>query len=108
MKYIVLITILFAIFIQTQGFLGGIRRKCECKAVSDTVHFPFHTWKISSCMFCSCNDPAMANCENACRDMVKNYAATGCGKTISGSKTVYKSDAGGCGKAVGKEVYRCA
>jgi hypothetical protein len=32
----------------------------------------------------------------------------GCGKTISGSKTVYKSDAGGCGKGLGKETFTCA
>ncbi len=32
----------------------------------------------------------------------------GCGKTIGGSKTVYKYDAGGCGKGVGREVHTCA
>ncbi len=37
-----------------------------------------------------------------------NIYIIGCGKTIGGSKTVYKYDAGGCGKGVGKEVYTCA
>ena len=67
----------------------------------------------------------MANCEQACKDAVRNYAKTGliiscffslklilikigCGKTIGGSKTVHKYDASGCGKAVGKEVHVCA
>lgn len=70
----------------------------------------------------------MANCEEACQDMVRNYAKTGyqiiifmliwllfvailgigCGKIMRGSKTVYKYDAGGCGKGVGKEIYTCA
>ena len=69
----------------------------------------------------------MVNCEEACREMVQNYAKTGliksfsliilwsvflfqlgCGKTIGGSKTVYKYDAGGCGKGVGRQVYTCA
>ncbi|CAM4784901.1 unnamed protein product [Rotaria magnacalcarata] len=85
-----------------------MRRTCECKAVSDTVHFPFHTWKISSCAFCTCNNPAMINCEKACQDMVQNYANTGCGKIIKGSKTLHKYNAGGCGKGVGKQVFTCA
>lgn len=67
----------------------------------------------------------MANCQQACEDMVRNYAQTGltrtnfqsrfffhlflgCGKTIGGSKTVAKYDAGGCGKGVGKHVHVCA
>lgn len=67
----------------------------------------------------------MVNCEQACDDMVKNYARTGfkiilfkinlffsigigCGRTLKNSKTVYKYDAGGCGKGVGREVYTCA
>jgi hypothetical protein len=71
----------------------------------------------------------MVNCEQACIDMVRNYAKTGliktkkqifffifikifiwigCGKTIGGSRTVSKYDAGGCGKAVGKEIHTCA
>lgn len=54
-------------------------QRCHCKAVSDTVHFPFHTWSISSCAFCSCNNPAMVNCEQSCEDMVRNYAKTGIG-----------------------------
>ena len=50
----------------------------------------------------------MANCQQACEDMVRNYAKTGCGKTIGGSKTVSKFDAGGCGKGVGRQVHVCA
>ncbi|CAF4648553.1 unnamed protein product [Rotaria sp. Silwood2] len=107
-KLLLLFSILIGIILPMECFLGGIRRTCHCKSVSDTVHFPFHKWKISSCAFCTCNNPAMSNCEQACQDMVRNYANTGCGKTIRGSKTVYKYDAGGCGKGVGKEVYTCA
>ncbi|CAF1132342.1 unnamed protein product [Adineta steineri] len=107
-KLSLLLIIVGGLIFETEGFLGGLRRTCNCKAVSDTVHFPFHTWRISSCTFCSCNHAAMANCEQACQDMVRNYAKTGCGKTISGSKTVYKSDASGCRESVGKEVYTCA
>ncbi len=82
--------------------------RCVCKAVSDTVHYPFHSWDISSCKFCSCNDAAMINCESACKIMVENYANTGCGKVIKGSKVKHSYEASNCGSGYGANVYTCA
>jgi len=107
MKLIALVFLFLLCATPILGWFGGISRSCDCKAVSDTVHLPFHKWSISSCKLCSCKNPAMVNCEKACADQVKNYALTGCGKTLKGSKTVYKFDAGGCWKGVGREVLVC-
>ncbi len=82
--------------------------RCECKAVSNTVHFPFHSWDISSCKLCSCKDAAMTNCEQACKTMVENYALTGCGKTIKGSKVKYSWEASSCSSGIGSGEYICA
>ena len=82
--------------------------RCKCKAVSDTVHFPFHKWEISSCKLCSCSDAAMTNCEAACKAMVQTYAMTGCGKLTKGSKIKYSYEASSCNGGYGAEIYTCA
>jgi len=82
--------------------------RCKCKAVSNTVHFTFHSWDVSSCKLCSCNDASMVNCEQACKSMVESYALTGCGKTIKGSKVKYSWDAGSCSSGISNVEYTCA
>ncbi|CAF1058357.1 unnamed protein product [Adineta ricciae] len=99
--------VLFALLIHTIN--GNVfSRKCECKAVSNTVHVPFHSWKISSCKFCSCRNAAMINCEQACKTMVETYARTGCGKTVKGSKVKYSWKASSCSSGVSTVEYTCA
>ncbi|CAF1053498.1 unnamed protein product [Adineta steineri] len=83
-------------------------RSCKCKAVSNTVHFPFHSWDISSCKLCSCNDAAMVNCEQACASAVQSYATTGCGKVTKGSKVKYSWDASSCSGGIGQSELECA
>ena len=82
--------------------------RCECKAVSDTIHAPFHTWKVSSCLACDCNDAAVVNCEESCKAVVADYARTGCGKLLKGSKVKYMYDASDCKSGYGSEVFTCA
>ncbi|CAF3590692.1 unnamed protein product [Rotaria sp. Silwood1] len=74
----------------------SIASNCKCRAVSNTVHFPFHKWDVSSCKFCSCQDASMVNCEQACKALVESYALTGCGKVLKGSKVKYAWDASSC------------
>ncbi|CAF1398650.1 unnamed protein product, partial [Didymodactylos carnosus] len=85
-----------------------INRKCICKAVSNTVHYVFREWDQSSCTFCSCNDPAMTNCEGVCKRMVQDYATSGCGKVVKGSIVKHKWEASNCGEGISKEDYKCA
>ncbi|UJR12312.1 hypothetical protein I4U23_016489 [Adineta vaga] len=98
--------ILFALLLTING--NPFNRKCKCKAVSNTVHFPFHSWDISSCKLCSCNDAAMTNCEQACKTMVETYAKTGCGKVIKGSKVKYSWEASSCSNGISSIEYTCA
>ncbi|UJR14184.1 hypothetical protein I4U23_001179 [Adineta vaga] len=104
MKLCLLLLLIFIITINGNPF----NRECKCKAVSNTVHFPFHSWELSSCKLCSCKDAAMVNCEEACRSMVESYARTGCGKVIKGSKVKYSWDASSCSSGVSKLEYTCA
>ena len=57
---------------------------------------------------CQCTNAAMTNCEAACRSMVENYVATGCGKVTKGSKIKYSFKASSCASGIGTEVYTCA
>jgi hypothetical protein len=50
----------------------------------------------------------MTNCEQACKTMVENYARTGCGKTIKGSKVKYSWEASSCSSGIGSGEYICA
>ncbi len=50
----------------------------------------------------------MINCESACKIMVENYANTGCGKVIKGSKVKHSYEASNCGSGYGANVYTCA
>ncbi|CAM4742210.1 unnamed protein product [Rotaria magnacalcarata] len=104
MKLFLLIILTFLIAANA----NPISRKCKCKAVSNTIHFSFHSWDISSCKFCSCNDAAMTNCEQACKTMVESYANTGCGKVIKGSKVKYSWEASTCSSGVSSVEYTCA
>ncbi|CAF1433814.1 unnamed protein product [Adineta steineri] len=98
--------IIFGAIIMVNG--NPLNRECKCKAVSNTVHFPFHSWDISSCKLCSCNDAAMVNCEKACKAMIESYSLTGCGKVIKGSKVKYSWDAGSCSEGISTVEYTCA
>ncbi|CAF2632287.1 unnamed protein product [Rotaria sp. Silwood2] len=104
MKLFLLIVLVFIITVNG----NPLNRECKCKAVSNTVHFPFHSWDISSCKLCSCKDAAMVKCEEACKAMVQSYALTGCGKVIKGSKVKYSWDASSCSDGVSKVEYTCA
>ncbi|CAF2576551.1 unnamed protein product [Rotaria sp. Silwood2] len=83
-------------------------RHCKCKAVSNTIYFPFHKWDVSSCKLCSCNDVSMTNCEKACKSLVETYALTGCGKVIKGSKVKYSWEASSCSNGISNDEYTCA
>ncbi|UJR08384.1 hypothetical protein I4U23_012655 [Adineta vaga] len=104
MKFILFV--LFALILTVIG--NPISRKCQCKAVSNTYHVPYHSWTISSCKFCSCKNAAMINCEQACKTMVESYARTGCGKGIQGSKVKYSWKASSCSSGVSNVEYTCA
>ncbi|CAF1444966.1 unnamed protein product [Adineta ricciae] len=104
MKFVVFTILALIIAINA----NPVYRSCKCKAVSNTIHFTFHSWDISSCTFCSCKDAAMANCEQACKSAVESYANTGCGKTIKGSKVKYAWDAGSCSSGTSSTEYTCA
>lgn len=88
-----------------EGIFGS---SCECKAVSNTLHIPFHSSGISSCKLCLCNDPAMVNCEQACKSLVQSYAQTGCGKIPKGSKVKYSWKASSCSGGISNVEYVCA
>ncbi|CAF0737954.1 unnamed protein product [Adineta ricciae] len=104
MKFFLLLVL--ALIVMING--NPLNRECKCKAVSNTISFPFHSWDISSCKLCSCKDAAMVNCEQACKSMVESYARTGCGKVIKGSKVKYSWEASSCSKGVSKVEYTCA
>jgi len=50
----------------------------------------------------------MTNCEKACATMVENYALTGCGKVVKGSKVKYSWEASSCSKGISSLEYTCA
>ncbi|CAF1080483.1 unnamed protein product [Didymodactylos carnosus] len=106
MKSIMVALVLIACF--TVVSCNFISRKCKCTAVSNTVHYPFHDWEQSSCKFCSCSDPAVVNCQAACKRIVQDYAESGCGKVVKGSIVKHKWDAGNCGGGISSEEYTCA
>ncbi|CAF0768570.1 unnamed protein product [Adineta steineri] len=104
MKFFVLVILTLAITANGNPF----SRKCKCKAVSNTINYSFHSWDISSCKFCSCKNAAMVNCEQVCGTMVENYARTGCGKVIKGSKVKYSWKASSCSSGTSNIEYTCS
>ena len=50
----------------------------------------------------------MTNCEQACRTTVQNYAKSGCGSVVKGSKVKHAWDAGSCTSGIGTEEFICA
>ncbi|CAF1060294.1 unnamed protein product [Rotaria sp. Silwood1] len=104
MKLFLLALLTFLITVNGNIF----NRHCKCRAVSNTVHFPFHKWDVSSCKFCSCQDASMVNCEQACKALVESYALTGCGKVLKGSKVKYAWDASSCSSGISNDELTCA
>ncbi|CAF1309410.1 unnamed protein product [Rotaria sordida] len=85
-----------------------ISRECKCKIVSNKLHFPYHSWEISSCKLCGCDDVSMKNCEQACKLMMQAYTITGCGKVVRDSKVKYTWDASSCSSGMNKEEFSCS
>jgi hypothetical protein len=88
--------------------MKNVSYRCECKAVSDTIHFSFHKWDLLSCKLCGCSDASMTTCEEACRSAVENYAKGGCGKVVKGSIVKYSWEASSCSSGIGDGQYTCA
>ncbi|CAF0747686.1 unnamed protein product [Rotaria sp. Silwood1] len=104
MKLVILIVLALIVMINA----NPVSRTCECKAVSHNIHFPFHSWDLTSCKFCSCSDVAMTSCEQSCKTMVENYAKTGCGAVTKGTKVKYSFKASSCSKGISQEEHTCA
>ncbi len=81
--------------------------RCECKAVSDTLHVHLESWDISSCKFCGCDNSAMTHCQASCKTMVEIYANSGCGIYPTGTIVKYRWYASSCSSGTSTDQYTC-